>query len=113
MNKLIVAKHSKYEWERQTFGLSHDQLVLKYSKERADLQAILDSHDKQLKVREKFCKVFSHSLMVMMDRVPGDLSHYDLVMVLGGDNSFTKISHLVGEVPISGITLIPEEVMAV
>ncbi|MBR9703304.1 hypothetical protein GOV10_04660, partial [Candidatus Woesearchaeota archaeon] len=52
MKKLVVVKHSKYEWERKTLNLSHDELMHKYQAERANLGAILQGHEQQLRVRE-------------------------------------------------------------
>lgn len=95
MKILIVAKHSKYEWERKKFDLSHKQIVYKYSKERANLDAILQAHNKQEWVRKAFTNVMYNADMVMMDTINDTIKGYDLVIVLGGDNSFTKVSHFI------------------
>lgn len=108
MRKLIVVKHSKYEWERKTLNLTHDELVAKYSKERANLSAILNSHEQQLSTREKFRTNFPRSKFVMMDEITSDIERFDLVLVLGGDNSFTNISHFVRNIPILGINSDPD-----
>jgi NAD kinase len=105
---LVVTKHSKYEWERKKFNLSHDELVNKYKSEHANLDAILNAHDYQFKVRELLTEVIPNSHSVMMDTLDGPISGYDIVIALGGDNSFTNISHYVGDIPILGINSDPE-----
>jgi len=116
MNILVVAKHSKYEWERKCFGLSHEQLVAKYSKEHANLDAILCSHEKQVNVRECLANTLPSSELIMMDSLQAARglkgielrSDINMVLVLGGDNSFTCVSHLIGDLPILGINSDPE-----
>ena len=110
MKILIVAKQSKYEWEKQKFNLSHDELVKKYSKERANLPAILESHEKQLHVREQFKNVMPDSTMCFMDQTSYYLNkdEFDLVIVLGGDNSFTYVSHWLTDTPVLGVNSDPE-----
>lgn len=116
MRILIVAKQSKYEWEQQKFGLTHDELVKKYSSERANLDAILSSHEKQLQVRECLTRVVPNSSMCLMDKAPNFLDdadapakdYYDLIIVLGGDNSFTYVSHWAKDIPILGVNSDPE-----
>lgn len=109
MKILIIAKHSKYEWERKKFSLSHREIVNKYNKERANLPAILKSHSKQLAVRDTFINVFNNSLFIMSDDIDKhNLDTFDLVIVLSGDNIFCKISHHVNNTPILGINSDPE-----
>ena len=103
MRILIIAKHSKYEWERKLFNLSHSEIINKYNKERANLNAILDAHKKHLYIRELFKSTMNDAHMVMMDTLDGFIEGYDLVIVLGGDNSFTNVSHYVKNIPILGI----------
>lgn len=110
MKILIVAKHSKYEWERKKFGLSHIQIVDRYSKEHANLDAIIKAHDKQKIIRDAFeiiMKSFDVTL-VMMDTINTVITGYDLVIVLGGDNSFTNVSHYINDIPILGVNSDPE-----
>jgi len=108
MKKLVIAKRSKYEWERKTLNLSHDELISKYQKERANLNAILKGHESQLKVREQILHFLPNADFQMMDDINSVITKYDLVIVLGGDNSFTKISHYVGATPIIGINSDPD-----
>jgi len=109
MKKLVVSKRSKYEWERKTLNLSHDELINKYQKERANLDAILQGHDSQLIIREHAEHFVTNADFCMMDEVTSDkIEGHDLVVVLGGDNSFTKISHYVGDTPIIGVNSDPD-----
>lgn len=117
MNILIVAKHSKYEWERKRLHLSHDELLAKYNKEHASLDAILRSHEKQISARENLAQILPSSTLIMMDvfQAANGLkglvelnSEINMVLVLGGDNSFTCVSHMVGDYPILGINSDPE-----
>lgn len=106
MKTLVVAKRSKYEWERKKFNLSHNEIVKRYSRERANLDLILKSHDKQSTVREMFIEHFSNADIIMMDELK-NTSKYDLVIVLGGDNSFTYVSHFISDNIILGINSDP------
>lgn len=116
MNILVVAKHSKYEWERKRLNLSHEELVAKYSKEHANLDAILRSHEKQVSVRECLASTLPSSEMIMMDVLQSAQNinglelnpEINMVLALGGDNSFTCVSHMVGSLPVLGINSDPE-----
>ena len=109
MNILVVNKHSKLEWEEKTLGLTRDQLLSKYSSEKANLGAIVSSHEKQMSVRKTFASVFPSASFVMLEDANKQLLDvYDLVLVLGGDNSFTKVSHYVHNTPILSINSDPD-----
>jgi len=109
MNILIVSKYSKLEWEEKTLGLTRDELIKKYSKEKANLNAILKSHEKQLAVRNTFKSVFNNASFVMLEDANKQvLDLYDLVIVCGGDNALTKVSHYLHSTPLLGINSDPE-----
>ena len=109
MNVLVVTKYSKLEWEEKTLGLTRDDLLKKYSAERANLDAIVKSHEKQLAVRSLFTSVFPTASFVMLEDANKQvLDVYDLILVLGGDNSFTKISHYIHNTPVLGINSDPD-----
>lgn len=108
MKILIVAKHSKYEWEKKRLSLNHQGIMEKYAGEHANVEAILEAHEYQLKVRNLFDEVMPHAYMTMMDMLDGTIEGYDLVIVLGGDNSFTYVSHYVGNIPILGVNSDPK-----
>lgn len=118
MNILLIAKRSKYEWERARLSLSHDELIAKYSSEHANITAIMESHERQLSARrlveevvgkpaltlDDFQDTYWRSCVddgVFADRRP------DMVVVLGGDNSFTAVAQRSYSVPVLAINSDP------
>jgi len=75
---------------------------------KADLNKILRSHDHQLKVRDDFKNIMSNSHMVMMNVLDGPIEGYDIVIVLGGDDSFKYVSHYVKDIPLLGVNSDPD-----
>ncbi len=108
MKKLIAIKHSKYEWERKTLNLSHDELIKKYNKERANLDAIMQGHDHQIMVREQVQSFMPNATFRMIDEINNTITGYDLVIVIGGDNATTKITHYTDDTPIIGVNSDPD-----
>lgn len=108
MNVLIVAKRSKLECEKLQWSLNQEKILGKYVDEGANVDAILRAHEHQLRVRNLFNIAMPNAHMVMMGDLDGPIQGYDLVIVLGGDNSFTNVSHYVGSIPILGINSDPE-----
>lgn len=112
MKTLLVSKHSKFEWEQKLFGLNENELKAKLIAEQANIDTILESHHKQLQTRHLMMEVFASCDTMMMDDVTDadwlKRQEYDLIMVLGGDNSFTNVSHYVGDTPILGINSDPD-----
>ena len=111
---LIVAKQSMYEYEQENLGLSHDGLVEKYKSEHANFKAILSSHGAQVATREEIKKLLPDAEMIMMDKklvttsgLKGKASKYDMIISLGGDNSFTYVSHYAEDTPIVSINSDP------
>ena len=115
MNPLIVIKHSKFEWDMKRFGLDANSMIDKYEEEHANIDPILAAHDHQVKMREQFQEVFNVQSSIRMDLLQsyGSLEKtpfkdVDMVIVLGGDNSFTCVSQLIGKTPILGINIDPD-----
>lgn len=119
MKILLVAKRSKYEWERFKLNLSHEELLAKYSGEHANLDAIMSSHDRQLEARklvEHLVGVSSHTLDDFQEvfwrhcLVDGPFkdTRPDMIVVLGGDNSFTAVAQRSYDVPILAINSDPQ-----
>lgn len=108
---LVVNKLTKYEYEREKFGLDHEGICRKYQSEHANLGAILKSHDEQLQARLKFGELLTSKSIcfdtVMMGEVKQEIKGYDLVASFGGDNSFSYLSHFVEDIPIMGINSDP------
>ncbi len=107
MKILIVAKESKYEWERKKFGLSHEEIVKKYGAEGANLEAILKSHESQTASKAKLMQLLPDADITSISGIKRRIFGYDLVIAFGGDNSFQYVSHYVGETPIMGINSDP------
>lgn len=109
MKTLIVIKHSKYEWEKIKDGISHDDLIAKYSREGANLDAIMAGHACQMAARDAVLSAFYDADACFMHNLSHDIADtYDLVIVLGGDNSFTKVSHCVHKAIILGVNSDPQ-----
>ena len=104
---LVVAKQSKYEYEKEKFGLSHEQICEKYIGEHANLEAILASHDAQLSARKLFRQLMPEAEMVMMNEVREKIKGYDMAVSFGGDNSFTYLGHFLDEIPVVGMNSDP------
>lgn len=108
MKKLVIFKHSKYEWERKTLNLSHEELIGKYGNEDANVDAIIQAHDHQLSVRNFMMRYLCNATFKMMDEINKPINQkFDLVIIVGGDNSFTKVSHYVGGTPVLGVNSDP------
>ncbi len=107
MKILIVTKQSKYEYEREKFNLSHDEIVKKYSEENANLNAILESHKSQLSSREALKRFFPDADFISMGALKSNIKGYDIVISFGGDNSFSYVSHFTGRIPIIGVNSDP------
>ncbi len=107
MNILIVSKQSKYEYEREKFGLSDTDLREKYKNENANLEAILSSHEAQLRSRAQLKELMPNADIISMKELTKPISGYDLVISFGGDNSFTYVSHFVGSTPLMGVNSDP------
>jgi len=111
MNILIVAKQSKIEWEQQKFGIGPEEIKQKYTAEHANLKNILESHEKQLAVRQTFKQVFNNTDMVIMASSDFEMAirkQYNLIISLGGDNCFTYVSNHLPNTPILGINSDPQ-----
>lgn len=108
MKKLVIFKHSKYEWERKTLNLTHEELIEKYSSEYANVDAIIKAHDHQLLVRNFMMRCLCNATFKMMYEINKPIDkRFDLVIIVGGDNSFTKVSHYVGSMPVLGVNSDP------
>lgn len=107
MKILIITKQSKYEYERQKFGLSHEQIIKKYKNEDANLNAILHSHESQVISRRIIKELFPDADFISMQELKNKIQGYDLVISFGGDNSFSYASHFIGKTPMAGVNSDP------
>lgn len=109
MKILIIAKHSKFEWEMQQLGLSKSELLKKLSREHANVDRILKAYEKQSLALNLMKYTFKGKAdFIMMNELNRRIENYDIIISLGGDNSFTNISHYVENIPIMGINSDPE-----
>ncbi len=109
MKTLIVAKHSKLEWDSINFGLSQAKTIDKYEKEHINPANIIESHAIQLAVRKNFKDAFPDADVITLEEIKTTkCNDYDLVLALGGDNAFTLISHHCGLIPVLGINSDPQ-----
>ena len=110
MKKLVVIKHSEYEWDKLSLNLSHDELIKHYNSHHTkDIDAILRHHDKHAKMIETLKTVLFRADFCMLDDVKATITGYDLVIMMGGDNSFTKITHSIGDTPVLPVNAYPEK----
>ncbi len=115
MKILVVVKPSKLEWDAQLAGgARHEEVIEGYKKAGANWQSIVDSHKHQLAMRHALDRYLKpHEFLPLHTFVNLDatrtraLSEVSLVISLGGDNSFTRISHFLDDHPILGITVDP------
>ena len=89
-------------------GITHDDLMNKYAKEHANLSAILISHAKQMIARQAMRDAFPDATFCFMSDYITNHNDFDAVLVLGGDNSFTKVSHHIEGALFMGINSDPE-----
>src|SRR3989344_4123150 len=78
-SRLIVARQSKYEWELAK-GTTHQELCQRFSSAPEKLEAILQSHESQVRVREELASLTSAE-MRMLGEIHEPLAH-DLVISL-------------------------------
>ena len=107
MQTLVVVKHSKLEWDCKNSGAPRHEMVAHYRKAGANVDTILASHDYQLRVRDQVYSQISQQLMFLdeYERLckSGLTPKTDLVISVGGDNSFTRVSHFLDDTPILGV----------
>lgn len=109
MNILVVIKQSKYEWESLSAGITGDELIRTYSSEHANLNAIMHSHAEQLIARDAMRAAFPDATFCFMtDKLDFIPAAFEMIFVLGGDNSFTKVSHYINAAPVLGINSDPQ-----
>ena len=112
MKILVVAKHSKLEWDCKTRNQSPDAVAAEYITSGANYDAIMESHHHQVKVRGWFKKHIPGTVVMLeqykqvIQTIPAS-KEGDLVISLGGDNSFTSVAQTLYTTPILGVTIDP------
>ncbi|MEK6964432.1 MAG: hypothetical protein AABX70_08490 [Nanoarchaeota archaeon] len=104
---LVVTKQSKVEWEQEKFDLDEEGIRAKYSAEHANLDAILKAHERQLDTRQELHELLPTADFVAMNHLTQPVTDYDQVISLGGDNSFSYVTHHLTSTPIIGINSDP------
>ncbi len=109
MKKLLVYKHSKLEWDAHLTGLTRAQLIRKYESEGANVAAITKADEHQREVREWMEEALKCGSESLEDFTLLGSCNNDLVISLGGDNSFTRVSQFCrGHTTIVGINSDPD-----
>lgn len=119
MRICLVAKSSKYEWDKRELHLSHDELMAKYAREKANVETIMASHE-----RQELAKKWLHNQLggpiftlddfnntlfrACLDYGPFQDSKPDMIVVLGGDNSVTAVLQKSCNVPVMAINSDPQ-----
>jgi len=107
MKVLVVSRQSKYEWERQNYNISHKGFIEKYGSQHSNLRSLLDSHYGLVNTREMFDSIMPSFDIITTDSLKQTISDYDVVVSLGGDDSFKYISHYVKDIPILSVNSDP------
>ncbi|MBI3297843.1 MAG: NAD(+)/NADH kinase [Elusimicrobia bacterium] len=97
---VLVPKESKLEYDQRRLGWSRQRLLSWY-RDRAGV--IVDSHDRQLAVRQRLLELFPECRVVPREMVDAGIDKASLVIALGGDNHFIYVSHFLRKAPILGV----------
>ncbi len=108
MKKLLVYKQSKLEWDSHLTGLSTKQLTKKYKKDGANVDAIVKADSCQRQVRKWMEDQLGQPAETLEDFTFIGPRDNDLVIVLGGDNSFTRVAQFCKNNVILGINSDPD-----
>ncbi len=112
MKILVIAKQTKLEWDAMNRRKTEREVIEEYKREGANWEAIVASHKHQNEMRANFSDVIQP--LELLD--VGDFARHhkyflkekwDLVISLGGDNSFTRVSHFLTDTPLLGVTVDP------
>ena len=107
--KLLVYKQSKLEWDALLLGTSIKMLMKKYKKDGANADAIMRADIHQRGVRTLMEEALDCESETLADFESNGPGRADLVIVLGGDNSFTRVSQFCqGTTTILGINSDPD-----
>jgi len=110
MNILLVAKRPKFDYEQSLLGLSNDDMIAKYQNEGANWEKILSSRARQLCAKSDLERELGikginlnefNALNLSQDRP-------DLLLVLGGDESFKAVAARSKDIPVVGINSDPQ-----
>ena len=101
---VIVPKWSKYEYDLHRYGLTHEQLIAKYTAQGVDVKRVLDSHERQKKSLEELKRFFGQHQFVPRGEYSREIAAgADLVISLGGDNHLQYVSHFIDKGLVMGV----------
>lgn len=99
---VLVPKATKVEHDMRRLGLAREALAAYYRAENADV--IFASHERQLAMRRRVRELLPEARVVEREKLSREaLAGADLVIALGGDNHFIRVSHFLDDTPVLGI----------
>ena len=108
MRILVVTKESRIEWDRRT---SKDGLKAEKKRYSSEFRRILASHEHQILLRRELKSALKDADFISVAELGKSVKRigkkYDIVISLGGDLTFTTVSHFVGSIPILGMNSDP------
>ncbi len=105
---LVVIKRTKYELDLETYG-SEEEVQRVASIQNDSFPRIYKSHLRQLQSREELKTIFPKGSFIFREELDAlDISKFDLVIALGGDNHFTYVAHHALENLVLGCNSDPE-----
>ncbi|EQA46365.1 NAD(+)/NADH kinase [Leptospira broomii serovar Hurstbridge str. 5399] len=90
---LVVIKRTKYELDVETYG-SLEEYKRIASLQNNSFDRVYESHIRQVKSREDIKRLFPNATLIFREGLDTiDISAFELVIALGGDNHFTYVAH--------------------
>ncbi|TGK03884.1 NAD+ kinase [Leptospira semungkisensis] len=105
---LVVIKRTKYELDLEAYS-SEEELKRIAHIQNDSFSRIYKSHQRQLQSREELKRIFPAGKFIFREELDNlDISRFDLVIALGGDNHFTYVAHHALENLVLGCNSDPE-----
>jgi hypothetical protein len=106
---LVIAKMSKLEWDMKQTGLSEAELVARYNTQGTGSEKIFSSYLRQKQVVDDLKNEFTAEQIISVEEYQSEkFANYKLIVALGGDDHFKKITHLIDDDrPILGVNSDP------
>jgi NAD kinase len=107
----IAAKLSKLEWDMYRLGLSREQIIDSYKRQRKDIQRILDSHKRQKTCIDNIIAMSPNAEvidMIKLQETNMPLPEVDLLISIGGDNFFQICAYYFDRSCLVGVNSDPE-----
>ncbi|PJZ70718.1 NAD+ kinase [Leptospira perolatii] len=105
---LVVFKRTKFELDLDQYG-SLEEFKRVASIQNDSFKRVYNSHIRQLESREEVMRLFPKGTFIFREGLDErDISHFDLVICLGGDNHFTYVAHHAAENLVLGCNSDPE-----